>query len=140
MITNFKCEECPYGIESFLKRYSQLGDDYQPEYCWCDKVGGNHLMYGWCDEIEDKHEYNNELDDDSLKYESRLNQYENKIKYKKKALRNVKKSQYVDCYYDYINYFNTIKFDENGEMYGQRLCLSGKRKLCKRWTNKRLEK
>ncbi len=32
-----ECERCPY---------------WQPEYLWCDKVGGKHWQYGYCSDIE----------------------------------------------------------------------------------------
>lgn len=52
------CDECPYGKEDIENRKKLLGDDnYQPEYCWCEKVGGKHLLFGYCnEEDENRHE------------------------------------------------------------------------------------
>ena len=43
-----RCEECPYAKDETAYRKYLLGEDYQPEYCWCDKVGGKIVSFGFC--------------------------------------------------------------------------------------------
>ena len=42
------CENCPIG-EDIRARKARLGEDYQPEYCSCDKVGEKHYC-GVCED------------------------------------------------------------------------------------------
>ena len=44
------CEECPYTAEDIEDRKQFFGEDFQPECCWCDKVGGKIAYFGYCDE------------------------------------------------------------------------------------------
>jgi hypothetical protein len=45
------CAECGYDNGCTFNRKERLEPDFcdwQPEYCYCEKVGGKHLYYGWC--------------------------------------------------------------------------------------------
>ncbi|MPM00590.1 hypothetical protein SDC9_46817 [bioreactor metagenome] len=50
-----KCEGCPYDDPKerqhrFKMLYTPENPDWQPEYLWCDKVGGEHWQFGYCEE------------------------------------------------------------------------------------------
>ena len=47
------CAKCPYDKGETFQRKDRLESIYgnwQPEYCFCDKVDGVHWRYGWCNE------------------------------------------------------------------------------------------
>lgn len=76
-----ECEECPYAIEDIERRKRILGNDYQPEYVWCEKVGGKHYAFGWCSDCGEI-DYTNQLKilrNKSTK-RSRKEKYNNKLK------------------------------------------------------------
>lgn len=103
----------------------------------CDKVGGEHWQYGYCGDCENIESQRNR---GKNKNHVRLNHYDNLIKYKKNGVRYACKSKYSDYYYDRTNYFNSIKKDEFGKLYSQRIYVSGRRKYSKKQTNKKLRK
>ena len=84
------CSNCPYGKEDIKRRKQLLGDDeidYQPEYCYCDKVGGKHYAFGWCDEADDIALINIT----TISKHRKTNKYERKLiqKHKDQRLRNI---------------------------------------------------
>jgi len=134
------CEDCPYDdpVERY-NRYKRLctpdDPDWQPEYLWCDKVGGEHWQYGYCDDCIDK---TSECDVYHEKRKPRLNRYDNLIKHKKDGIKYAVKSQGLDYYYDYRNYFNSIRQNDAGELYARKIYMSGMRKCCRKQTNKKV--
>ncbi len=52
------CSTCPYdNAFNRERRKAQLsreeyGYDWQPEYLWCDKIGGEHWQFGYCEDAE----------------------------------------------------------------------------------------
>lgn len=46
------CEFCPYDDGQTFQRKLRHGEDYQPEYCYCEKVGGKHYACGYCDDVD----------------------------------------------------------------------------------------
>jgi len=47
------CERCPLNAEEIERRKGIDEDDYQPEYCYCEKVGGKHYIFGYCGEADE---------------------------------------------------------------------------------------
>lgn len=67
----FECETCPYGRKDIKRRQEHLGilpEDYQIEYCHCDKVGGEHYVYGYCYENDDENIVRNGVRKSGRKY------------------------------------------------------------------------
>jgi len=137
------CELCPYDDphkrewrkKSLSNRIGKYADDWQPEYLWCDKVGGEHWQCGYCGDCfcDAFMELNN-----SKSIGQRLNHYDNLIKHKQNGIRYAVKSEYSDSYYDDRNYFNRIKFSDTGEMYSQRLNMSRTKEYCRKQTNRKV--
>lgn len=51
---NNMCNSCPYEKDNIEYKRQLLGEfNYKPEYCWCNKVGGIHYVFGWCTDKED---------------------------------------------------------------------------------------
>ena len=52
------CSTCPYdNTEDRIHRKERLNRsehdyDWQPEYLWCDKIGGKHWQFGYCEDAE----------------------------------------------------------------------------------------
>lgn len=132
------CETCPYGIESFLERYSHHGEDYQPDHLYCEKVGGQHWGHGWCNELKPLAYYKRK--EKSYRRQYRNNKYNNLILHKNKSVENVAVLNNSEILYDRLNYWNCINEDENGNIYSQISSHSGLRKYAKKQTNKRVRK
>ena len=137
------CEDCPY--DDFKARQwrketlsdRKYADSWQPEYLWCDKVGGKHWMCGYCGDCYEDYSPSKDV----VKKHIRPNHYDNLIKYKKKSIKNACTSDICeDYYYDDSNYFNRIKKDENGNFYAQKRSVSNLRKYCKKQTNRKFRK
>jgi len=137
------CENCPYDDsyqrewrkKALSDRIGKYADDWQPEYLWCDKVGGEHWQYGYCGDcffnppMEPKNEKSRK---------QRLNHHDNLIKHKKSGIQYAVKSEYLEYYYDDRNYFNIIKISDGGKIYSQRLYMSGLKKYCRKQTNRKI--
>lgn len=136
------CEDCPYDdpIER-QKRYDSLwtpkDTDWQPEYLWCDKVGGEHWQYGYCSDCFD---YDSSKNATANKRKHRLSHYENLILHKKNEIRYAVKSEYLDYYYDNRNYFNSIRQNKDGKLYARKIYMSGMKKYCRKQTNRKVRK
>lgn len=48
------CETCPIGddVRRRMKLLGKHAEDYQPEYCWCDKIDAPHYM-GVCEDASE---------------------------------------------------------------------------------------
>jgi hypothetical protein len=76
-----ECEDCPYVIKDINKRKRVLGNDYQPEYVWCDKVGGKHYVFGWCSDCDIKQYKKKPIEYKNISTkQSRREKYNNKLK------------------------------------------------------------
>ena len=127
------CENCPYDDpQERYNRYARLNPDWQPEYLWCDKVGGEHWQCGYCcDCVEDNEEHAN------IKKRTRTNHHDNLVKHKKNAIRCAVESQHGGYYSADGNCFNVIRENKPGKLYSHKIYASGIRKYCRKQTNRK---
>ena len=125
----FECEYCPYGIEEIQRRQKHLGmlpEDYQIEYCHCNKVGGEHYIYGYCHNYKEENIVRKGIRQGGRKYRQRQKHL------KDKRLRNIinKDSGYAP----HIGYIGTYR--RNGEWVTDDYIKYPKNSYCQKYIKK----
>lgn len=132
-----KCLDCSLG-DNFRERYNRIDDeDWQPEYCGCEKTY-DYFPATYCEDGG----FENILalkTNNKSKYK-RYNKYLRNKRYRKSKLKYIgeTKCKYSNHLVDFTNYFNQIKKDNNGKIWSKQFYLSGKRTQCKKQTNKKV--